>query len=422
MNISLPYGLSNRLTLEDLMKHLINSEELTTDYLISLLKIHKNTVHNYEILLIKDYDKTAKMPVSAVHFHDELIGDRIIPVIGNKGLHIIDINSLNMISAPPRPLDYSVNMDSNIVSKAEKYFLNKIDTFDENFKYIEDKNITYDLTPYIIEQFINGYENHGKTFKLNKKDKSQAGIFRCIRTVHKNLNFEIDNTNQYVNWLSKAINDMSSDLIRYYNYNKITLIYILHSRLLFPSKDKIKKPHIVKRKKYILESLTNSGIPFSNRLLKLITIFFDNDNYDFFNKVRSYNKKTKEENYRANLSNTARDMLICTMPSILDNSKIFPILYTDDKGLATAYKDIQADFIFHIDTKETKYHEFGRTHHIYVDINKEYGNNEVYKEFFTEESKEKRYTKNRDINYLFNREVKTAEKELLNALQEQLEV
>ena len=67
------------------------------------------------------------------------------------------------------------------------------------------------------------------------------------------------------------------------------------------------------------------------------------------------------EKFKDDLNNTSRDLLICTMPSIMNSSDLFPILYSDDKALREAYKNLQPDLILNMGL-------FNRVSHIYLDI------------------------------------------------------
>jgi len=144
-----------------------------------------------------------------------------------------------------------------------------------------------------------------------------------------------------------------------------------------------------------------------------MSIFFNEDNYKFFRKVRNFDKNTNEIEFRDNLSNTARDLLICTMPSIMDSSDIFPILYTDDRDLREAYKDLQPDFILHLGS-------FNRVSHIYLDVFEEYHQNKNFTEFFTESNYDKRTEKSNDSSILFSELVKHREDDLINILKQKI--
>lgn len=399
--IIFPQYTRRELTIEDLSDELSNISNVGTDYLIKKLRKYAYVFEEYDLSIIVNENKSSSPYVYKTIFPESIIEGVFVPVIGQKGIHTINKETLQNITTVPN-FDYTVMLDSNIASKAEAYFTNKIGTFCDSFQHIENKQLNYDLSPYLIEQLLEGYEKNGDNYRLNKKDKNIAGLIQNVRVVHKNLHFKIKDEEKYINNFIKELNLMAKDLFRYYNINKLSLIYILEARALYIKKQEIK------RKRHVLESLTKNNLPIGFRTLKLMSLFFDEDNYSFFGKVRNFNDETK---FKKDLNNTARDLLICTLPSIMNSSDIFPILYTDDKPLREAYKDLQPDLILHIG-------EFNRVSHIYLDISEEYHKNKEFKEFFTEENNEKRIKSSRNPNILFSDKIKETENNLIKLLKE----
>lgn len=121
--------------------------------------------------------------------------------------------------------------------------------------------------------------------------------------------------------------------------------------------------------------------------------------------MRNFNN---EEKFKDDLNNTSRDLLICTMPSIMNSSDLFPILYSDDKALREAYKDLQPDLILNMGL-------FNRVSHIYLDILGEFPKKK-FKEFFTEDNHEKRIKSSKDSSILFSDIMLKAENNLIRLL------
>ncbi|AXH10597.1 hypothetical protein CP960_06900 [Malaciobacter halophilus] len=400
--IVFPQYTREELTIEDLSDDLSNISSVTTDYLIKKLRKYAHVFEKYDLSIVVNENKSSSPYVFKTIFPESIIEGVFVPVIGQKGIHTINKETLQNISTVPKLFDYTVMLDSNIVSKAETYFTNKIGTFCDSFQHIESKQLNYDPSPYLIEQLLEGYEKNGDNYRLNKKDKNIAGLVQNVRVVHKNLHFKIKDEEKYINNFIKELNIMAKSLFRYYNINKLSLIYILEARALFTTKQE------VKRKRHVLESLTNNDLPIGFRVLKLMSLFFKDDNYSFFGKVRNFNNETDFIN---DLNNTARDLLICTLPSIMNSSNLFPILYTDDRPLRKAYEDLQPDLILHIG-------EFNQVSHIYLDILEEYHKNKKFKDFFTEENNEKRIKSSRNPNILFSDKIKEAKNNLIKLLKE----
>lgn len=285
------------------------------------------------------------------------------------------------------------------MSNAEKYFSNIIEISCKSFDHIKKQTINFDPSPYLIEQLIIGYEKFGDNYRLDKNNEDIAGLIQNIRVIHKNLKFKIEDEEEYIDNFVKNLNQMVSELFRYYNINKLSLIYILEARALFKTDQKIK------RQLHVLESLTNNNLPIGFRVLKLMSLFFKDDNYAFFGKVRNFNN---EEKFKDDLNNTSRDLLICTMPSIMNSSDLFPILYSDDKALREAYKDLQPDLILNMSL-------FNRVSHIYLDILGEFPKKK-FKEFFTEDNHEKRIKSSKDSSILFSDIMLKAENNLIRLL------
>ncbi|MCV6607333.1 MAG: hypothetical protein OIF32_03905, partial [Campylobacterales bacterium] len=401
-------------TLSELDLELRELQQVDTDVILNLLNDYLTIVKKYNISIVRKLENSSNPFVYKSFFPKEIAKktNTLIPLIGKDGINIFNSSTITSIVTSPKVLNYSISLDSNIVSYLERYFQGKEVQVDESFSLLIAQKVNFDITPYLVEQFIVGYENMGKSFRLNDKSKAQEGIFKNIEIVHKNLPFLIRDKEEFIKEISSYMNNQAMSFFRYYNINRLTLIILLKSRILFPSKGKKSKAHIMKRKEYILESLTNLNVPLSNRLLKLILLFWKDDNYEFFNKVRTYAPHTKEKKYLENISNTARDMLICTLPSTLSVEKVFPILYTKDKALAKAFEDMQPDYILNINVPN----HVNQDNHVYCDFQKEYYGVEELKKFFTEESHKKRMTYVENFSFLFSNMVKKEEKELIELL------
>jgi len=250
--IIFPQNFNKPLTIEDLNDELFSLTTYNTDYLVEVLGKYVKVFSEYDISIITKGEDSLCPYVYKTRFPESIVQGPFVPVIGENGINTINKETLSLQITKRKIFDYTIMLDNNIMSNAEKYFSKKIEMFCDSFKHIESQDLNYDPSPYLIEQLIIGYEKNGDNFRLNKHDSAIAGLIQNVKIVHQNLNFVIKDEKKYIDTFINNLNKMATNLFRYYNINKLSLIYILEARALFTTKQIVKR----KRSSY-RKSVTN---------------------------------------------------------------------------------------------------------------------------------------------------------------------